>query len=43
MDCSLQGSSVHAISQAEMLEGVAISFPWFQLYPFVFIGQMYFK
>ena len=27
MDCSLPGSSVHAISQARILEWVAISFP----------------
>ena len=26
MDCSLQGSSVHGIFQARVLEGVAISF-----------------
>ena len=28
MDCSLPGSSVHGISQARMLEWVAISFSW---------------
>ena len=27
MDCSLQGSSVHGILQARILEWVAISFP----------------
>ena len=27
MDCSLPGSSVHGISQARILEWVAISFP----------------
>ena len=28
MDCSPPGSSVHGISQARILEGVAISFCW---------------
>ena len=33
MDCSLPGSSVHGISQAKILEGVATSFSWGSSWP----------
>ena len=33
MDCSLPGSSVHGISQARILECVAVSFSWGSFWP----------
>ena len=39
MDCSPPGFSVHGISQARILEGVAISFSKYKAYLLLFDGQ----